>query len=99
MCLPDADRWPDDTAVRDLCLKAVCTRCGMIGAGVRPNWTERAGEPDRRVVAMIRRRGRLMGSVTRVAPTNSDVASATAKTRRQKGPKLDADRGLNLGAD
>jgi hypothetical protein len=37
----DADRWPDDTAVRDLCPKAVCTRFGIIGADVRPDWTER----------------------------------------------------------
>jgi hypothetical protein len=39
----DADRWPDETAVRDLCPKAVCTRCGIIGADVRPNWQEREG--------------------------------------------------------
>jgi len=32
-------------------------------------------------------------------PTSSDGASATAKTRRQKGSKLDADRGSNLNAD
>jgi hypothetical protein len=38
----DADRWPDDTALRDLCPKAVCTKCGMIGAAVRPDWTERS---------------------------------------------------------
>jgi hypothetical protein len=38
----DADRWPDDTAVRDLCPKAVCTRCEIIGADVRPDWTQRA---------------------------------------------------------
>jgi hypothetical protein len=37
----NADRWPDETALRDLCPKAVCTRCGMIGADVRPNWSER----------------------------------------------------------
>jgi hypothetical protein len=37
----DADRGPDDTALRDLCPKAVCTNCGMIGADVRPDWTER----------------------------------------------------------
>jgi hypothetical protein len=37
----DADRWPDDTALNDLCPKAVCTKCGMIGADVRPNWSER----------------------------------------------------------
>jgi hypothetical protein len=39
----EADRWPDDTAVRDLCSKAVCTKCGMIGADVRPDWTQRPG--------------------------------------------------------
>jgi hypothetical protein len=37
----DADRWPDETAVRDLCPKAVCTMCGIIGADVRPDWSER----------------------------------------------------------
>ena len=31
--------------------------------------------------------------------TSSDGATATAKTRRSKGSKLDADRGSNLGAD
>jgi hypothetical protein len=38
----DADCWPDETALRDLCPKAVCTQCGMIGADVRPNWQERS---------------------------------------------------------
>jgi hypothetical protein len=38
----DAERWPDETAVRDLCPKAVCTKCGMIGADVRPDWSERS---------------------------------------------------------
>jgi hypothetical protein len=33
----DTDRGPDETAVRDLYQKAVCTKCGMIGADVRPN--------------------------------------------------------------
>ena len=32
-------------------------------------------------------------------PASSDEASATAKTRRSKGSKLDADTGSNLGAD
>jgi len=32
-------------------------------------------------------------------PTSSDGASATAKTRRSKGSKLDADTGSNLNAD
>jgi hypothetical protein len=37
----DADSWPDDTAIRDLCPKAVCTNCGIIGADVRPDWSGR----------------------------------------------------------
>jgi hypothetical protein len=37
----DADRWPDDTALGDLCPKAVCTKCGIVGADVRPDWTQR----------------------------------------------------------
>ena len=32
-------------------------------------------------------------------PTSSDGASATVRTRRSKGSKLDADQGSNLGAD
>ena len=32
-------------------------------------------------------------------PASSDEARATAKTRRSKGSKLDADMGSNLGAD
>jgi hypothetical protein len=27
----EADRWPDDTAVRDLCRKVVCTKCRTCG--------------------------------------------------------------------
>src|ERR1700722_5870817 len=41
----DADRWPDDTVLLDLDAKAVCTRCGIIGADVRPNGSERP-EPE-----------------------------------------------------
>jgi hypothetical protein len=37
----EVDRWPDETAVRKLCPKAVCTKCGMIDADVRTNWSER----------------------------------------------------------
>jgi hypothetical protein len=32
-------------------------------------------------------------------PTSSDAASATAKTRRSRGSKLDADQRSNLNAD
>jgi hypothetical protein len=48
----DADRWPDDAVLLDLDRKAVCTKCGMIGADVRPNWTTASGRPDRRTVAL-----------------------------------------------
>jgi hypothetical protein len=37
----DADQWPDETVLLDLDGKAVCTKCGIIGADVRPNWSER----------------------------------------------------------
>jgi hypothetical protein len=37
----DADRWADETVLLDLDRRAVCTKCGMIGADVRPNWSER----------------------------------------------------------
>jgi hypothetical protein len=49
----DADRWPDETAVRELCPKAVCTKCGVIGADVRPNWSERP-QPESLVGAQWR---------------------------------------------
>jgi hypothetical protein len=34
----NADWLPDDMPVRSLCSRLVCTRCGMIGADVRPDW-------------------------------------------------------------
>jgi hypothetical protein len=37
----NADRWPDETVLLDMCRKAVCTKCGVVGADVRPNWSER----------------------------------------------------------
>jgi hypothetical protein len=38
----DADRWPDQTVLLDLDRRAVCTSCGIVGADVRPNWSERS---------------------------------------------------------
>jgi hypothetical protein len=37
----NADCWPDDTVLLELNRRVVCTKCGMIGADVRPNWSER----------------------------------------------------------
>ena len=35
----NVDALPDDTPVRSLCPRMVCTRCGLIGADVRPDWS------------------------------------------------------------
>ena len=35
----NADWLPDETPVRSLCSRMVCTRGGMIGADVRPDWS------------------------------------------------------------
>jgi hypothetical protein len=35
----NADWLPDDTAVRSLRPRMVCTRCGLVGADVRPDWS------------------------------------------------------------
>ncbi len=33
-----ADRFPDETLIRPLGRHMVCTRCGHVGADVRPDW-------------------------------------------------------------
>jgi hypothetical protein len=33
--------YPDDVPVPAFAPRMVCTRCGMIGADARPNWSER----------------------------------------------------------
>jgi hypothetical protein len=35
----NADCLPDELPVRSLCARMVCTRCGMVGADVRPDWS------------------------------------------------------------
>ena len=40
-----ADWLADDTAVRALCPRMVCTRCGLIGADVRPDWSPHTQRP------------------------------------------------------
>jgi hypothetical protein len=35
----NADHWSDDLPIRSLCGRMVCTRCGYIGADVRPDWS------------------------------------------------------------
>ena len=36
-----ADRWPDQTVLLDLNPRLVCTKCGIIGGQIRPNWGDR----------------------------------------------------------
>ena len=35
----NADWLSNETPVRSLCRRMVCTKCGMIGADVRPDWS------------------------------------------------------------
>jgi hypothetical protein len=37
----NADHWPGDLTVTLFGPKMMCTRCGVVGADVRPNWRER----------------------------------------------------------
>jgi hypothetical protein len=41
----DGDWLADDISVRSLCRRMVCTRCGMIGADVRPDWSPHVNKP------------------------------------------------------
>jgi hypothetical protein len=34
----NADNLPDDTLIRTLGARMLCTRCGHVGADVRPDW-------------------------------------------------------------
>jgi hypothetical protein len=37
----NVDKYPGDLLVREFGPRMVCTKCGMVGADVRPNWKER----------------------------------------------------------
>jgi hypothetical protein len=37
----NADHWPTDLTVKSFEPRMVCTKCGTVGADVRPNWKER----------------------------------------------------------
>jgi hypothetical protein len=41
----NADHWPGDLTVKSFEPRMVCTKCGAVGADVRPNWTERERRP------------------------------------------------------
>jgi hypothetical protein len=37
----NVDKYPGDLLVREFGPRMICTKCGMVGADVRPNWNER----------------------------------------------------------
>ena len=46
----NADQLPDEAVIRQLGARMVCTRCGLIGADVRPDWrphTNKYGQDTR----------------------------------------------------
>jgi hypothetical protein len=48
----NVDGYPDHVPVPDFEGRLKCTRCGTVGADIRPNWNEqrRAAEPDQGAV-------------------------------------------------
>jgi len=38
----NVDAWPDDLAVLSFGARMRCSKCGRLGAMVRPDWSERA---------------------------------------------------------
>lgn len=43
----EVEAWPDHVPVPAFRRRMVCTKCGIIGADVRPNWRER---PERKTL-------------------------------------------------
>jgi hypothetical protein len=39
----NVDHLPDDTAVRSLGARMACSKCGRVGAAVRPDWSPHTG--------------------------------------------------------
>jgi hypothetical protein len=37
----NVDMYPGEFLVRDFGSRVVCSKCGIVGADVRPNWKER----------------------------------------------------------
>jgi hypothetical protein len=51
----DADWLPDDTVIRSLAPRMVCTACGLIGADVRPDWRPLINKPSQAVALCMKR--------------------------------------------
>jgi hypothetical protein len=41
-----ADRWPDEVPQPSFGPRMICTGCGIVGAGARPNWKDRQSRPS-----------------------------------------------------
>jgi hypothetical protein len=42
----DGGSLPDEIEVRSLCQRMVCTHCGLVGANVRPDWSQTGTAPS-----------------------------------------------------